>query len=245
MQIDTKQVKKSFEKSIDKYSKHAVVQQNTAEKLVYELAKINPRFDKVLEIGSGSGVLTELVCKNLKFREYSANDLTEKSETYVKKIVPNEKFYCGDFRRINFNKKFNLIISNAVFQWFETPEKVLDKCFNLLNSGGVLAFSTFDKNNFTEIKQIAGLSLAYKSKEEWENLLHNRFELLYSFGFEQVLTFSNPLEIFAHIKNTGVNALGQAPMSIVEIKQLCEKYRTEFPGLTLTYAPLIFIAVKR
>ena len=47
------------------------------------------------------------------------NDLVEKSERYIKKIIPSSNFYFGDARKIRPNQKFDLIISNAMFQWFE------------------------------------------------------------------------------------------------------------------------------
>ena len=244
MQVDTKTIKKSFAKSIDKYSSNAVVQKLTAEILINELAKIETDFNTVLEIGAGSGVLTEQVKEKLCFENFYANDLTEKSEKYIKKILPNSKFFAGDFRRINFRQKFDLIISNAVFQWFDNPEKVLNMCQTLLTPNGILAFTTFDKENFYELKNITGLTLDYKTANEWKILLQNGFEVIYEYGFEHALSFNNPLEILAHLKKTGVNSLSEKPLSVTQVKTLCENYRHAYPDLRLTYKPLVLIARK-
>ncbi len=241
MQADTKTIKKSFAKSIDKYSEHAVVQNLTAKILATEIAKIETDFKTVLEIGAGAGVLTEQVREKLCFETFFANDLTEKSEKYVKKILPSSKFFAGDFRRINFRQKFDLIISNAVFQWFDNPEKVFSMCKNLLNPNGILAFTTFDKDNFSELKNITGLTLDYKTADEWKVLLGKDFEIIFDHGFEHVLYFDNPLEILAHLKNTGVNSLSEKPFSVLQVKKLCENYRHAYPDLRLTYKPLVFI----
>ena len=212
--------------------------------MINELAKIETDFKTVLEIGAGSGVLTEQVKEKLCFEKFFANDLTEKSEKYIKKILPNSKFFAGDFRRINFRQNFDLIISNAVFQWFDNPEKVLNMCQELLNPNGILAFTTFDKENFYELKNITGLTLDYKTTNEWKVLLKSGFEIIFEHGFEHALFFDNPLEILAHLKNTGVNSLSEKPLSVVQVKKLCENYKLAYPDLRLTYKPLVIIARK-
>ena len=70
MQINPKLIKNQFEKSMDKYNQNAVVQQITAEKLVAELAKIKKEFSNILELGSGTGLLTKEVVKKISFKSY-------------------------------------------------------------------------------------------------------------------------------------------------------------------------------
>ena len=240
MQTDPKTIKKYFKKSIDKYSENAVVQKLTAEKMSTLLD--NKYFDRILEIGAGTGFLTEQLSKQVTFNEYYANDLVEKSEKFVKNYIPDIKFFCGDFRRINFNQKFDLITSNAVFQWFENLEKVFDYCKNLLKPDGTLIFSTFSPENFKEFKDISGLGLEYKSFKEITQLLAKDFEILKTEQFEQILTFDNPLKILAHMKNTGVNSLSDKAWGILKIKNFCNEYSKKYPDLRLTYSPIIIMA---
>ena len=150
MQINPKLIKNQFEKSLDTYNKNAVVQQIMAEKLVEETAKIKTDYDNILELGSGAGLLTKELIKKLYFKTYSANDLVEKSKSYISEIIPDTVFYCGNAQRIKPSKKMDLIISNAMFQWFKDLEKVSSVYKNLLNKGGILAFSTFSPENFKE-----------------------------------------------------------------------------------------------
>lgn len=240
MQTDPKIIKKHFKKSIDKYSENAVVQKITAEKMSTLLD--NKYFDRILEIGAGTGFLTEQLSKHITFKEYYANDLVEKSEKFVKNYIPDIKFFYGDFRRINFNQKFDLIASNAVFQWFEHLDKVFDYCKNLLKPDGILVFSTFSPENFKEFKDISGLGLEYKSFEEITQLLAKDFEILKTEQFEQILTFDNPLKILTHMKNTGVNSLSDKTWGILKIKNFCNEYSKKYPDLQLTYSPIIIMA---
>ena len=76
-----------------------------------------------LELGSGTGLLTKRIAKNIKFNNYYANDLVEKSKLYVQKLVPSANFICGNALKIKSPRKVDLIVSNAMFQWFENLEK--------------------------------------------------------------------------------------------------------------------------
>lgn len=240
MQSDIKTIKKHFQKSIDKYTDNAAAQKYTADILINELPKTD--YDNILEIGAGAGILTSYASNKLKWNNYYANDLVEKSEIFVKKYIKDTKFFAGDFRKIKFNKKFDLIISNAVFQWFENTDKILDKCKNLLTKDGVLAFSTFSPDNFKEIRELTGLSLKYKSLEELKNSTEKDFSIINIKQSEYVMKFDNPLKILAHMKNTGVNSLTETRLGIKEVKTFCDNYKDKFPDLTLTYSPIIVIA---
>ena len=240
MQSDIKTIKKHFQKSIDKYTDNAAAQKYTADILINELPKTD--YDNILEIGAGAGILTSYASNKLKWENYYTNDLVEKSEIFVKKYIKDTKFFAGDFRKIKFNKKFDLIISNAVFQWFENTDKILDKCKNLLTKDGVLAFSTFSPDNFKEIRELTGLSLKYKSLEELKNSTEKDFSIINIKQSEYVMKFDNPLKILAHMKNTGVNSLTETRWGIKEVKTFCDNYKDKFPDLTLTYSPIIVIA---
>ena len=240
MQSDTKIIKKHFQKSMDKYADNAVVQKFTAKTMVEILPE--KMFEYVLEIGSGAGILTSFAAENIRYKYYYSNDLVDKSESFVKKYISDAKFFGGDFRKIKFSRKFDLIVSNACFQWFENLDNVIKKCKTLLNKDGILAFSTFSPDNFKEITDITGMSLKYKSVEELKNILSVDFEIMEIKNFEYVMNFDNPLKILAHMKNTGVNSLTENHWGVKEVKSFCENYIQKFPKLTLTYSPIIVIA---
>lgn len=243
MQINPKLIKTQFEKSLDTYNQNAIVQKLMAERLVAEICKIQTEFDNILELGSGTGLLTEEINNNIKFKNYFANDLVEKSKNYVKKIVPNASFYCGNAQKIKPSQKMDLIISNAMFQWFKNINT--DNYKNMFNKDGILAFSTFSPENFKEIRELTGLSLDYKTKDELNEIFEKDFEILYQTEFIHTMNFKTPLELLAHIKNTGVNSLTTKHWTFKEVKEFCDNYSQKFPQITLTYAPIIFICRKK
>lgn len=244
MQINPKLIKTQFEKSLDTYNQNALVQKIMAEKLVEELSKIKKEFTNILELGSGAGLLTKELVKKINFQTYSANDLVEKSKNFIIDIIPNANFYCGNAQKIKPTKKMDLIISNAMFQWFNDLDKISLIYKNILNSDGILAYSTFSKENFKEIKNLTGLSLEYKSLDEITKIFEKNYKILHSEEFTYKMNFSNPLELLAHMKNTGVNSLTAKHWTFKEVKEFCDNYQKTYPEITLTYSPIIFICQK-
>ncbi len=243
MPIDIKNIKKQFEKSMNDYDKNAVVQDMMASKLVIELEKVSSCFDNIFELGSGTGLLTKRLVKSIKSKNYYANDLVEKSKLYVQKYVPNVQFIAGNALKVKPGKKMDLIVSNAMFQWFENFGKAVDILKAGLNSGGILAFSTFSPMNFKEITSLTGLSLKYKSQDELVEILKiSGFEILYCETFYEEISFKTPLELLAHMKHTGVNSLSEKTWTVKKVKEFCDKYLKQYPSAKLTYSPIIIIA---
>lgn len=242
MQINTKSIKSHFEKSMDKYNENAIVQMDLAEKLMQETAKINNSFDTILELGCGTGILTQKINEEIKYNTYYANDLVEKSKIFIEKILPDYTFIHGNAQKIKPPKKVDLIISNAMFQWFSKLDETVKSYKNVLNDNGILAFSTFGTENFCEIRDISGLTLNYLNKDEILNILKPDFEILYSEEYTHTLEFENPLALLAHMKNTGVNSLTSKTWTVKDIKTFCEKYLNKYDKAKLTYNPIIVIA---
>ena len=244
MQVNPKSVKSHNKKTMDKYDANAVVQKFLAEILTAETASVRDSYGKILELGCGTGLLTREIKEKIRFDSYTANDLSEKSKKYLDKILPDYDFICGNAARIAPNSTFDLIISNAMFQWFSNLDEVVNRYRNLLNKDGILAFTTFSPDNFPELKKVTGLSLKYKTDEELKEVLEKNYKILKMETFSKTLEFKTPLELLYHLKNTGVNSLGNTRWNFSDVKSFCENYMKTFEKVTLTYAPILVIGRK-
>lgn len=246
MQVNPKILKQKFEKSMPKYNENASVQREMAELLVNNLIKnAGQTFAQILELGSGTGLLTKIIADKLSYEHLTCNDIVEKSKFYLDKIVKNYTFIAGNSMKIKPSVHFDLIISNAMFQWFSSLPAALEYYSRMLNKNGVIAFSTFSSGNFKEIRSALGLSLDYLSVDGIKEALKKDFELLELLAYTKTLDFATPLELLAHLKNTGVNSLSAKKMTFAEVKSFCDCIVEKDGKARLTYAPVIVIARKK
>ena len=135
-------------------------------------------------------------------------------------------------------QKFDLITSNASLQWLDLKQ-VLPTLANMLNKKGILLLSTFGEMNLKEIKQSTGLGLKYFSTKELEQIFKPYFSDIKITEEIVNLEFQNALEVFKHLKLSGVNSLGFYRLNKQFLKEFEEKFQNK-----LTYHP-IFILCKK
>ena len=214
---------------------------------------VHPNIKRVLVIGVGDGgVIKELT----RYDQITRIDLVEMDEMVAeacRQYLPENACRLDDSRvhiyyenALKFirrcENKYDLIISNAVFQWIENLEEFISSLQTHLNLGGSLIFSTFGVENFREIYHVLGKSLPYKGVKEYEAIFKNTPHIIEE--EIRVLAFQTPKDILKHIKNTGVNALNETYWTKSDMQNFENGYRNFCSGTpTLTYNP-IYIAIK-
>lgn len=244
--IDKTLVKNSFKKGLKTYNENAFIQSKMAEVLISFVPGQN--YQNVLEIGMGTGILTSLAARFVKYKNYFANDLIADCKNYLEKIIPQAYFMEGDIESISIEDKFDLIISNASFQWVNDFRALVDKTDNLLNDDGLFIFSTFTDGNFLELKKATGKCLEYYPALGLEKILSDKFDIINSKEEEQVLYFNDFKTLLKHIKYTGVNAVSSEMLSLSELKASEKYYLKNFSsekGIKLTYKPFYAVLKKK
>ena len=239
--IDKKLVHKRFAKNLDSYHENAKVQKNMAKRLMTFIKNESPK--KILEIGCGTGFLTELINENFKFETFDAVDIVEDCKKFINKINPKINFIVNDIEEFlkNNEEKYDLIISNASLQWVSNFDLVINTLKESLNIGGELVFSTFGKENFREIYYIMGTSLNYYSTLELkEKFCPNLIEPeIY------ILSFDSPKEVLKHLQLTGVNAIENISWTKSDLTKFENGYKNLCSRrITLTYNP-IYMCIKK
>ncbi len=220
-----------FNKNLSKYNSNAILQKNIAKELIkIILSNVGKNFDKIFEIGCGSGFLTKNIYDNLSYKNLILNDIVENSRIYTDNFSKN--FILGNIENIKFPMDINLVISSSVFQWLNDFNSFAEKVCNGLAAGGIFAFSMFINNNFREINSFFNISLNYLKNKTILNILRKNFDILYCSEKEIILDFKNPIEVLQHIKNTGINVINKEKLTKSKI---CGFINGNISNLTYDY----------
>lgn len=245
--IDKGRIKHRFFASALSYDQQAIAQQQIHQHLVHLLTERSElSFQRVLEIGCGTGGLTQHLMAHLQVEHWELNDLCDMQEYLQKRLTKPFYFYCGDAETFPFKQQYDLIVSASVVQWFEDKKRFIENCKKQLKHQGLLLLSTFTQQNLKEIKQLTGIGLDYPSRQDWQNWLQPEFEILVLERKEIVLSFENPMAVLAHLKQTGVTATQQEGWTKGRLQQFIREYVQYYSNskqeVTLTYAPLYIFA---
>jgi len=151
--INKEQVCRHFGKMAKNYNDFAVVQKKMASSLK-ELAQNTGPFHRILEIGCGTGFFTQELARLYPHSHIIATDISAGMlKTAKENLSPftNISYELQDGENLTLSGPFDLIISNAAFQWFQDYHLAFEKFYKLLQPGGYLLYATFGNNTFQEL----------------------------------------------------------------------------------------------
>lgn len=217
-----------FGKNFSTYDENAIIQKKVAENLTNFISKKfnNQKFDKVIELGCGTGIFTREFLKKFEINEIDLNDCFNTRDYF--KEINYKNFICDDMNEAII-KNYDIVISSSSFQWIEDLEKLIE---NISKKSEKLAFSIYIDGNLKEISEHFGVGLKYKKIEDILLILKKYFKNIEYYSEEKTLNFSSPIEALRHLKKTGVTI--KSKTSICDIKS--------YKKTLLTYNMAYFIS---
>lgn len=217
-----------FEKNFSTYDENAIIQKKVAENLTNFISKKfnNQKFDKVIELGCGTGIFTREFLKKFEINEIDLNDCFNTRDYF--KEINYKNFICDDMNEAII-KNYDIVISSSSFQWIEDLEKLIE---SISKKSEKLAFSIYIDGNLKEIAEYFGVGLKYKKIEDILIILKKYFKNIEYYSEEKTLNFSSPIEALRHLKRTGVTIKNRT--SIYDIKS--------YKNTLLTYNMAYFIS---
>jgi malonyl-CoA O-methyltransferase len=221
-------IARSFSKHADSYERHAMLQKDMAEQLAQYLPCPLP--DRILEVGCGTGLFTQNLIQK-KYAQLYLNDISPDMlvtlQTHLQ-LPDNVQLICGDACQLDF-KITDLITANAVFQWFENPQKAVKHLRQFLAPDGRLIFSVFGPNtlkNFRSLAKIDGPITLYPMKK-WKHWLENSGFVIQQSQTEIKETFwPSALSLMKNLQQVG--AVPIRKLSYREVKRLIADYERSF-----------------
>lgn len=153
--IDKSKLKRRFSRNAKTYDQYASVQKNMGQDLINKVLEKtkNKHIYKILEVGCGTGYVTRLLVKHFPNAKITSVDIANGMIEYTKDLMNDSSvtFICDDIEDMYINEMYDLIISNATFQWFNDLEQTLYKLLKHLNQDGLICFTTFGNQTFREL----------------------------------------------------------------------------------------------
>jgi malonyl-CoA O-methyltransferase len=213
--IDKEKLKRRFSRNIETYDEYANVQKHMSKKLL-SMVQIEDGMN-ILEIGCGTGYLTKLILEKDKNVKITAVDIAPGMIEFCKKDkdLKSVDFFQGDIEKMDLTEEYDLIISNATFQWFNHLDETLKKLKESLSKYGVLLFSTFGQDTFCELresykkvsekleKEVSSPSPKFINKEVLDQILGKDNYTYQEENFKEY--FNNSVEFMKSVKKVGAN----------------------------------------
>lgn len=260
--ISSKSIAETFSEAAEQYHQKAEIQLKVANGLISSLLpwKDTLPAGDILEVGCGTGFLSEQLIKEFPNRNKLITDLAPGMLSFCEEQL-SEKGLVDEqtqFEPLNVDEisdtdpKYSLIVSNFAAQWFKDTSIGLEKLTELLVPGGLLLCTfpgnhTFEEwysnclelglpftaNSFPDVEEVViKLSMNPVQVDYYENDLFQEFD--------------KSLDFFKHLKEIGVRKSKTGKrLSVKQLKLLTDFWdENESDGIKVKWH-VVYLAAKK
>jgi len=217
------------------YDSVSTIQKQSGEFLVGKLENFKDFSPKtILDLGTGTGYIPELLLKNYPNSTYYLNDIAFEMLKKCKvkfSGYANMHYLHGDMQNLSSNT-FDLVISNLALQWVNNLWTTLEMFHS--RSSQIFGFSTLLDGTFIEwkklINQYQNIKLHnYPSARELVQFCKklNRNDAFDYWIVDIPLSFDNPFTFMRYLKALGALA-SHHPMDVHNLRALLKEHTTTF-----------------
>lgn len=240
-------IEKNFSRNAAQYDRHASIQKQCAEKLVDSMKEFD--FSNILEAGCGTGIYTFLLHTIFSSARITATDISEKMLKIARnKFVTSQiEFIKADIEEHVPNEKFDLITSNASFQWLSNLGSSFGMLSNNLTPEGIFCFSMYGPETYNELRQVINSyngqgdllsATRFTGRDELENILGTFFDEFHIAEEQFTVSYPSLWGFLRDIKYSGARGEGlkrDKPLGKHAIERMEELYINKFGGITATH----------
>lgn len=150
-------IRRNFNRAAGNYDKVAVLQQTVGERLLGRLDAIRLEPARILDLGSGTGWLSERLAQRYMPARVIQLDLAFnmlKQSSRKKDFSCRSFLLCADAEKLPVaDECVEFAFSNLMFQWVSRLDRVLEEIYRSLRPGGLLLFSTFGPDSLKELRE--------------------------------------------------------------------------------------------
>lgn len=199
-------------KNYDSYAKHHKL---IASKLLEELYKLNLTPMNCLELGCGSGILSEGLVNLFPKSRKVFSDGSEEMLNLCKEKTGSTELH--KYKKINFNRPLSnttseLIVSSCSLQWLEYPEIFVRNLPKYLSKQGFTAHAIPIRGMLHELHDSFlktnsnWSSLRYKTADEWKKLFEYRgFTVITASTRSFTVSYKNSIDVLKAVRGIGAS----------------------------------------
>lgn len=159
--LDKYRIRASFDNAAEHYDEVAVLQREVGERILDRLELIRIQPQTILDVGAGTGVLSQALNKRYKKARVISLDLAprmliaaRKRNNWLQNRFGDQGFICGDAESLPIaDNSVDMIISSLTLQWCGALEQTFAEFKRILKPEGLLMFSTFGPDTLKELRQ--------------------------------------------------------------------------------------------
>jgi len=237
--IDKKKVNRNFSKGAKTYDEYALIQRHMADKLGIFIEDSEEVFN-ILEIGCGTGIFSEKILNKFPNSNIDFLDISHDMIKNVKDKIgskENLNFIVEDIEKYQPQKKYDLIFSNATFQWIQNKKGLFDHLDSFLKPGGLILFSTFGKDTYCELRESLKsidpdleYSQNFISLEDLKKVLDDKYKILAAEEERIKENYHCVMDFLKMIKGIGANSAlsNSKPFTRDKFNRLEDEYRKNY-----------------
>ena len=198
----------------------------------------------LLDLGCGTGKSTYELTQLFPNASIIAIDHSESMVTYAKDHFSHKNitYMCADVTTFVPEKSVDLVLSNAVLQWIDSPDTLIQRYRSYVNKGGMIAVSYFGSDTFRELRTVLD-DIDINTPLPSDSFLPAKSISNVSAQHHFTMLFSSFLELLRHIKHTGTRSTHpHIPFFTPHLAKRCDaSFLSIFGQVCLTYHAYMYV----
>lgn len=231
------EVRSAFNKASSEYNTHAFLQKEIALRLDSKLEVISGNTEVILDLGAGTGLLSQNLLKRFKNSQLICLDFAQ--ESLKNNPVPHK--LCADANHLPLaDNSIDIVTSNLMIQWCPDTKQLFSECHRVLKNNGLLLFSTFGPDTLKELKKswsvvddTPHVNTFTDMHDIGDQLLQNSFQSPVMEMETLTLTYQTVTDLLKDLKAIGAQTVSTRSKSLTgknkfqSMIQMYESYRTD------------------
>jgi malonyl-CoA O-methyltransferase len=227
------QVRTAFNKASNDYEDHAFLQKEVATRLDQKLNIISSNSAVILDLGAGTGLLSQQLEIRFPDSKIIALDFAQNS-------LKNNKLankICANANHLPLaDNSVDIVISSLMMQWCPDLKQLFSEIHRVLKNDGLILFSTFGPDTLKELKK----SWSVVDNEVHVNTftdMHDIGDQMLGAGFQSpvmemetlTLTYQTVTDLLRDLKAIGAQSVGNRSKSLMgknKFKLMVEMYES-------------------